>query len=130
MSLNDEFPIIENAIIIKTESKAKSLKTGFFSAIKLTLVKAQRNGLLQICSSRRVTGHLRAIKEHIVCSNIMAHLDEYKQCIQERTCFFFLIGLKYGRKQNTILNVDRQQRVKWTDGLRFCRVSHRAPFST
>ena len=60
---------------------------------QLTLMKSQRNGLFQISApfSRRVTGHLRAIYrpvsltcvpckllEHIVCSNIMAHLDEYK----------------------------------------------------
>ena len=62
----------------------------FFSN-QLTLVKSQRNGLLQIFApfSRRVTGHLREIiaqfpwlvcklLEHIVCSNIMAYLDEYK----------------------------------------------------
>ena len=54
-------------------------------------MKSQRNGLLQISVpfSRRVTGHLHAIiarfpcvpcklLEHIVYSNIMAHLDEYK----------------------------------------------------
>ena len=61
----------------------------FFSN-QLTLVKSQRNGLLQIsapfqeespaCNYRPVSLTCVPCKllEHIVCSNIMAHLDEYK----------------------------------------------------
>ena len=57
----------------------------------MTLVKSQRNGLLQISApfSSRVAGHLQLspgfldfvpckLRDHIVCSNFMAHLDEYK----------------------------------------------------
>ena len=63
-------------------------------------MKSQRNGLLQISApfSRRVTGHLRAIiarfpcvpcklLEHLVCSDIMAHLDEYKLLSDRQQAF-------------------------------------------
>ena len=58
---------------------------------RLTKVKSPRNGLLQTfvhCSKREIGPCVPCkLLEHIVCSNIMAHLDEHRLLSEKQHAF-------------------------------------------